>query len=311
MFNARPTFSYKIIIILFALVQINCGSNNSASSSDGSTSVTAASNISGAANSSEGQAFNFEVTKKSYARLFLERFSPTNALASTCISTISSSTCSGSALTVPLASCILIGNSSSATGSLIFTWSSGSCVNPPSSSAANAVFTRAAGDPANPIVITSGNYSLTLTTQTSTGYSTGKSGGLTITCGSSGCSSGRSITINGTNWVGTSELGTFNHTISTTSPITITGSGSSRSVTGGTVTTQHNLAQYTATSTIASPLGFTAGCCHPTSGSLSTSFSGGAFNGKSESLTFNSTCGSGTLTNSNGSTSTVFLRFCI
>jgi hypothetical protein len=72
----------------------------------------------------------------------------------------------------------------------------------------------------------------------------------------------------------------------------------------GTVVLQHNLAKYTATSSV--NLNYTSGCVHPSSGSITTTFSGTQTG--TETLNFNlSTCGQASLIGTGGSTSTVTL----
>lgn len=303
-------------ISVFGVLESGCGTSTS-STSDGTTSITAASNMSGAANAPSGTVFNDpKFNKKTYASKIYDFF-VNSAWATTCGSVITGTYCSGSTLTATLGGCSFLNSLATATGSMIFTWTTGSCASPPSSSAASAVFTRTAGDNGSgggsPIVITgvSGN-SVTITTQDTSGFSVSKTGGTTVTCGSSGtCATGRSTTINGVHWVGNYFGSSFDHTISTSSPLTMTGTGSSLQISGGTTLVQHNLAKFTATSAITSTLTFSSGCCVPTGGSISTTFSGGSLDSKTESLAFSSTCGSATLTNSTGKTSTVTLPFCI
>jgi hypothetical protein len=97
----------------------------------------------------------------------------------------------------------------------------------------------------------------------------------------------RAITISGIHLTASwSGISLFDHTISS-SAINVS---AGNVITTGTVTLQHNYARYVATSTFTN-VGFTVGCCFPTSGSITTTFSNGA---ASETLAFNSTCGSAT-----------------
>ena len=110
-----------------------------------------------------------------------------------------------------------------------------------------------------------------------------------------GINNARSITIAGIHTTGTySGYEVFDHTIYTASPIIVSTGGI---VTGGTVVVEHNLAKYVATATFNS-LAFTANCCFPTSGSVSTQYS----TGKTETMIFTTTCGVATL---NGASTTL------
>jgi hypothetical protein len=74
----------------------------------------------------------------------------------------------------------------------------------------------------------------------------------------------------------------------TTSPINVDGGGNAAS---GAVAMQNLLTNVTSTSTITTPLNFTAGCCMATGGTITTSFSAGT----TETLTMTGTCGAATL----------------
>ena len=53
------------------------------------------------------------------------------------------------------------------------------------------------------------------------------------------------------------------------------------------------------------------GCCFPTSGSVSASFSKGPDVGKTESLSFTAICGEATLTNASGVSEPLTLQHCL
>jgi hypothetical protein len=53
------------------------------------------------------------------------------------------------------------------------------------------------------------------------------------------------------------------------------------------------------------------GCCFPTTGSVSTTFSGGALAGKTEPLVFSNVCGEATLTTVSGRTVPITLLHCL
>jgi hypothetical protein len=79
----------------------------------------------------------------------------------------------------------------------------------------------------------------------------------------------------------------------------------------GTITVQHNLLKYTSTTTFSSVGYAEPGCCFPTAGRVSTSFSKGANVGKTESIAFSAICGETTLTNADGSTVPLTLEHCL
>jgi hypothetical protein len=74
------------------------------------------------------------------------------------------------------------------------------------------------------------------------------------------------------------------------------GTSSSNRALSGTVTLYHNLAKYTATNTFTSVSWTDANCCFPTSGAITTSFTGTGAPTGPVTLTFGSTCGSATYT---------------
>lgn len=99
----------------------------------------------------------------------------------------------------------------------------------------------------------------------------------------------RDITINGIHTSGTvNGQQFFDHTISSNA-IAV---NATNKVTSGTITVQHNLARYVATTTVVSQLGFSAGCCYPTSGAISTTYTNGD---PTELVTFTAACGSVTV----------------
>ena len=87
-----------------------------------------------------------------------------------------------------------------------------------------------------------------------------------------------------------------------------TGVNETRTV-NGTVTVQHNLAHYIGSAVFTNVV-HSHGCCYPTGGSITTTFTGGKDDGLSETLNFSSTCGSATLTNVSGTESSITLSHC-
>jgi hypothetical protein len=119
-----------------------------------------------------------------------------------------------------------------------------------------------------------------------------------------------SIMINGIEFVAgsSSGLAMIDHTIYTPESLSI----SDGEVTG-TVTSYHNLAQVTATSVV--DVTFTSGCCLPTSGTIKTTFKGGAtarsgFSGSPETLTFTG-CGTANYSGPEASSGPVNLFYCM
>jgi hypothetical protein len=142
-------------------------------------------------------------------------------------------------------------------------------------------------------------------------------GGVMYSCGAAGCSGSKTLVINGSHLTGTvtpnggQARTVWNHTVSTgASGVTVTGTGTNR-VVNGTVTTQHNILKYTATTTFNNVGYGQIGCCFPTTGSVSTTFSTGTNLGKTETLTFSSVCGEATVTLPNGKTIGWTLQHCL
>jgi hypothetical protein len=138
--------------------------------------------------------------------------------------------------------------------------------------------------------------------------------GVVITCGSGGCSSTRTVVVNGSHLTGTVTIEgdstkIWDHTV-TASDIAVTGAAGERLV-SGTVTVQHNLLKYTSTTTF-SGVGYGEPlCCFPTAGSVSTTYSKGTNAGKTETLEFSSVCGEGTLTDASGASAPITLQYCL
>jgi hypothetical protein len=142
------------------------------------------------------------------------------------------------------------------------------------------------------------------------GWSRTVSGGTTVLCGTGGCTQNRTITINGDHWTASANgASIFDFTVSSNGIVT-SGVGASRTISSGIITTQSNLTQEIAQTTINGPLQTTTGCCFPTEGSVTTSYTNGANNGKTETLSFGPACGRGLLTSVNGQTSSVTLAEC-
>ncbi len=110
--------------------------------------------------------------------------------------------------------------------------------------------------------------------------------------------------------------GSFDETVLTQMPLTVTDNGTTQTV-NGTLQVLHNLEGVRGNTTL-SNLEFTRGCCYPTEGKLITLFDGGSLDqntgssyvGKTETLTFNGSCGQATYQDINGRVSSVELTHC-
>jgi hypothetical protein len=141
--------------------------------------------------------------------------------------------------------------------------------------------------------------------------------GVTVVCGGNGCASSRTLQFNGSHLTGTlsptgsSPQNIWDHTLTTSlNLLQVTGSGASRSV-SGMVTVQHNLSKYTAEVNFNNVTYTDAACCFPTGGSVTANVINGKNQGQTETLTFNGACGSATLKDLGGSTSTFIMHHCL
>jgi hypothetical protein len=197
------------------------------------------------------------------------------------------SACSGNALALNGCSG-LVGTWTGSFG-LAFTGGSATCGTALSAYTNGEAFTLTSS---SGVVLTIGNYTLTNTSGNS-GFNNIVSGGTTVACTATGCTS-RTVTVSGWNRIlAYSSVPVYNHTVNTSSPFAIAQSGTAKTISSGTLVLQHNLAHFVATTTVSQPVVITGGCCVPTSGSLTTTFS----NGKTgtETVNFGPTCGSGTV----------------
>ena len=164
--------------------------------------------------------------------------------------------------------------------------------------------------------------SLTNDTTVPSGYDTSvvtSAGGNITTCTAGNCAT-RTIAISGSHASlsltpsGGTATTLWDHTYSTLSsdPIAITGTGTTKVVNSGTIVVQHNIAKFTSTAKVTTPLAFTiSDCCFPASGVITSTFTGGTFAAKTETLTFTSSCGEATLIDSSGASSSVTLQHCL
>jgi hypothetical protein len=313
--NSTPVLGFLAVSALSVVFSQGCGSSDA---SDGIASEITASAVSGAASSSEGSLASYEVGKShsslasSIADSILDgSFFLQKANATSCLVALAGATCSGSTLTIPLGAvgsgCTILGSTWS--GNQIITFSTGTCLAAFGNAGANAVFTRTT-DAAGLVRADKSGKTVTITTADSSGFDTAKTGGAQVTCGASGCASARTVTIKGVHYVGSGGIA-WDHTVSTDTDLSITGKGATRVINSGVVRVQHNLAKFKSIATINGPLTHDATCCFPLSGSITSAFSGGKLDGKSETITFSATCGSATLTDSKGTQSPLTLSHCL
>lgn len=162
--------------------------------------------------------------------------------------------------------------------------------------------------------VTIGNRQVSLDTSEASGYDNPVSGGVSVAFSANGDGDPvRTIDIRGIHQSGKNvrrDKEVWNVTVSTdvAKPLKIVGSGKDKEISEGRTVIQHNLAKYTAEADIVIPLTFAAGCCHPVAGAVETTFSGSKSG--TQTLTFSSTCGVGTLKASDGSETSVQLQSC-
>lgn len=136
--------------------------------------------------------------------------------------------------------------------------------------------------------------------------------GVILTCGASGCAASRTLVISGSHLTGEADsLLRWDHTVSTgLGGLNVTGTGPGRVVTGSVIV-QHNLAHYTSTTAFNDVAYGSTACCYPTSGSVTTTFSSGPNRSKTETLSFTTVCGEGSLTKPDGATESLTLEQCL
>jgi hypothetical protein len=296
MFKKTAIFAGTLAaLIIFS----GCGNSDSASGTeDISTSGSVASVVGGGVNGSTQTGTQALLEKQSYIEQILSGVSPFSvADASSSCPTFYSSGSSACGQTLTYSGCSFSGSQATWTGGVSF-----ACTGSLSSGTVARTITN--GTTRTNAFGTSVAITSTGTLATYAGSIAG--GGTTVT------TSGGSVTsvaINGVKLVGTHSGGTaaFDHTITGS----VTNNGGSYS---GTVTTYHNLIHITATSTV-SALTFSSGCCTPTGGTISTSFSGGGaiktgYVGVTETLQFTG-CGTATYTGPEGYSGSVTLSNCI
>lgn len=199
------------------------------------------------------------------------------------------------------------------TGEEIFAFSNGAtCTqNPALNTSGNMLRTFSSGT----YRISPNGEKVVMDTASSTGWQSAKSGGF-YTSYANGSSD---LAIRGIHYVayqnykasnGSTKTATvWDQTVSSDTAIHVTGTGANRVVTGGVIRIQDNQRKVTGVTSITSSLLFSADCCFPTGGTISTTFSGGRTG--TESLTFASTCGSAQYQSRSGAVSSITLQHCL
>jgi hypothetical protein len=270
--------------------------------------------MSGASTTSEGTlAQNLDVSRKSsrlaklHDKLHYKLLGAINPLASawavpSCNWSSVISACSNDSETLTFDSCSSpLDPAIRIRGSESLSWTGANCCNAnplAASSATPCSFVRRTTDStgaSDPMILSIGSNAIALDTETPSGFEKNVSGGFRVACiGTTQdptCNGQREITIMGAHYTGKTDRSQWDHTVTTDAPLMEQGHGAGRKILSGTVRVQHNLAQVTSVTTIQSPLTHSAGCCYPTGGSVSTTFSGGKMDGKTETMEFTSKCG--------------------
>lgn len=325
------------------VVSAGCGSSSNNNAATPSSSEVATSVVSGTMNNSAGSALGWNflpVQRKPILDRLIDQVSPIGkAYAATWL-------CTGGTLSpvfagpskdpytfTPVSCTVEWANAKSASSqwSGTFTLDYGtSCDNTHAriiNQVAACSLTRTTASGGNTRTITGPNGNAYAITHDTNGAGTGwdttvspapSNGGVVVTCGAGGCATGGgTLVIDGSHLTGavtpSGQAATkiWDHTVSTAGgPLTFTASGTTRLLSGA-VTVQHNLAKFTATATFNSVGYGEAGCCFPTTGSVTTTFQSGPSKGETETLAFSAICGEVTFTNTSGVSSPLTLQHCL
>lgn len=291
----QKTSYVSFIILLSGIIISSCNKSDSSdlnTTDSSSASELVSSSVSGAVSSSSSTGSLTFLEKQNNFKEYLTKFLTNYAYAANSCPTPSSTACTGNNIVLTYSNCNFGSSAATWNGSQTLTFTSGCGWTPGAVTFTRTFSSGTTRTSAAGVVVT-------LDTTNASGYSSQVSGGSTITVSAFPA---RTIVINGIHLTATviSQKGKtitlWDHTISSGTITVTAGLGVT-----GTVTLQHNLAKYTATSTL--NLTYTTGCVHPTSGTITTTLSGSKRG--TETLTFSSNCGQATLTNTSNSQSTV------
>lgn len=290
-----------------------CGSSSSTNSSTTASEIAEGA-VSGGVNGTEpggtSGAF-YQVPSKSKLQQFASFLNPIqSSIAGTSCPTIlsQSSSCSSGDLTLTYDDCSFAHSSAtwSGTQTIAFSPSCPTTMTVAQLMSSGITLTRTFGTGTTETNASGEVTTIDTTTAASSGYNS------SVTVSGEGeqavwSASGRTLQILGLHLTGSGNE-KYDHTINSTA-LTVSGYGTNRALSNGTVTVQHNLAKYTAVVTISNLAWGLANCCHPTSGSFSTSYSGSVSG--TETLTFSDTsCGAASLQSTSGATSAITLGHC-
>jgi hypothetical protein len=324
--NLKRISSWSVLCLLPLAVACESGNTGSSDLSDGTGSEVAVAAMGGSSSASEGTiAHHLDPrAKPSYFEKLKNEINPiSTALAvPSCDWSNVITSCSGNVETLSFDSCsIPLDPAIKIQGSESLTWTGANCcsANPLlASSTTPCSFTRRTIDhtgASDPLKRSIGSNYVMLDTETPSGYDQSLSGGFQVTCkGTSGnatCDGQREIAILGAHYTGKASSADWDHTVSTDTPIIEQGHGGSRQIISGTIRVQHNQAKMTSITTIKDPLTHTAGCCYPTGGSITTTYTGGKLDGKTETMSFTPTCGEVKLANETQQQTGLTLHHCL
>jgi hypothetical protein len=292
--------SKQVVWAAWVLVAAGCGAARDLSTDD-TTSVTelGAAAISGAVNATEEGGAMASLAPRG----LLDRMGEVFTVESTahadgsCPTVANGGACDGNGILLAYNQCRFGAATATWNGSQTIQFTQGTCS--PALLSGAATFTRTFG--AGTTRTSENGTVVTLDTTTPSGYATPVSGGTTVVVSNPGLGVNRDITVSGLHLTAVgavrNRLGrevtrtVWDHSLN--GSLQVVGRGAARKVAvGSTMTVQHNLALYTGTLQVTRELGFTAGCCHPTSGEITATLSGSRTG--TEDVVFGPTCGEAT-----------------
>lgn len=313
---STPRFERIIRVTVSTIAAIGLaaatGCGSSATNSSTTASEIAEGALSGGVNGTEpggsSGAF-YQVPTQSKLQMLASFLNPiSSSIAGSACPTFKAGTCSSGNVTLTYDDCSFGSSAATWTGSQTITFAAGCPADLKLSTlmSGGLTLTRTFGTGTYEVNGAGEKTALDTTTAATSGYDS------TVTVPGEGeqaiwNSTGRTFQILGLHLTGSINE-TYDHTISS-SALNVTGSSTTRALSNGTVTVQHNLAKYTAVVTISNLTWGLANCCHPTSGSFSTAITGSVTG--TETLTFSDTsCGAASLTTTSGATSAITLGHC-
>ena len=297
-----------IFTMLLALIAVSCAKKEdeeSVTDAQSNTVQTAVSIAGSESSASEGSAAVGFTTDED----LVDPSDSVHSLATSCSYTNVRSSCSANTDTISWNGCTVAGGDLTLTGG----WSesfTNACITPV---AANNSITRTSTG-STITLNTSILAGATLTTDTNAGTAwDGTSIPATGITMSRGGTTTRTLTINGLHRIMKGPRGRtwFEHYIRTGTALNITGSraGTDRQINSGTVEVFHQLLKYKASNSFSNVRWGSATCCYPTSGTITTTFSGSII-GTPATTTFTASCGVATYVDTTGASSTVTLNQC-